>query len=193
MRWLFFAVFAYLFLAVGQGAEALLHLPVTTPAVSPDFVLILAAFIGLWASPNAVLWGCCLLGVLVDLSKPVPVGASTTLALLGPATLGYLFGGYAMLQIRGLLHRTSPLAVAVMSLAGGVFIHLGAVAILSMRSATWLFNQPIVGWDAADELIHRFFILLYTAVAAVPIAWLLAYTQPLWGFDPPRSGYAPRR
>lgn len=191
MRWPIFAIFAYVALALDQSVNVLLHIPTRWGPVSPEFVLILAAFIGLWAPPNAVLWGCFLMGLFVDLNPAYPgTGGANLQVIVGPAALGYLFGGYAMVQFRGLLHRDSPLAIGALTFASGLFIHLVIMAVLVLHG---LIQKPLPGWDPPDQLVYRFFTLLYTAVAAVPVAWLLVRTQWLWGFDTSRSGFIARR
>ncbi|MCE9592319.1 MAG: hypothetical protein K8S99_17570 [Planctomycetes bacterium] len=196
MRWLVFAVFAYLALALNDGAAALLYVPTRLGPITPDFVLMLAAFIALWASPSVAMWACLVLGLLVDLMKPVSAVRGNdvvTFAVLGPATLGYLFAGYVMVRLRAVLNRASPLAVSVMSFAAGIFVHLTIVAMLALRNAPWFLNQHLAGWDDADQLIFRFLSMLYTAAAAIPVGWVLTRLQPFWGFESPRSGFLPRR
>lgn len=190
MRWPIFAIFAYVALALNQSVNLLLHIPTWWGDVSPDFVLILAAFIGLWASPNAVLWGCFLLGLFVDLNPHTGTDEASLQIIVGPAALGYLFGGYAMIQFRGLLHRDSPLAIGVLTFGSGIFIYLVIMAVLVLHG---LIQQPLPGWDPPGQLVYRFFMLLYSAVVALPVAWLLVRSQWLWGFDAPRSGFIARR
>jgi cell shape-determining protein MreD len=171
MNWPVFALFAYVAAALDLGLGSL---PVVGEA---SFILILAVFVGLNAPGSVVAWALLILGLLVDL-QPGPVHGAV---LLGPGALGFLAGAYAVLQLRTLLFRESVMTLAVMVLAVGVFVQLVMVALLTMRGLPMI-AEPIAGWNAADQLAHRFMQLLYTAALSVPVGWVLIRSRPLWGF-----------
>lgn len=176
MNWLVFALAAYVMLALETGLRTLLGVSGLAGAY-PSFVLILAVYIGLVAPSHVVPWAMLALGLLVDLQAgPVPEAA-----IIGPAALGYLFGAYVVLQLRVLVFRESVITLAALVFATGIFVQLVIVGLYTMRGLPWLTAQPVEGWSAADQLVHRFFVLLYTAIAAVPIGALLLRTTPLWG------------
>lgn len=174
MNWLIFIISAYLLLALQEGLRTLL----TIGDVSPNFILVLAVFVGMMAPGHVVPWALLALGVLMDL-QPGPVREAT---LIGPAALGYLAGSYVVLQLRTMMFRESVLALGVLVLAVGVFVELVTVAVLTARGLSVLTGEPIAGWSAPDQLVHRFLALLYTAVLALPIGAVLFKTAPLWAF-----------
>ena len=57
--------------------------------------------------------------------------------------------------------------------------------LLVMRSRSWYPGGPIYWPDTSMgvEMLRRILIALYSAVAAVPVGWLLVRTLPLWGFQ----------
>ncbi len=178
MNWLIFSLTAYLVLALEKGFRALWGIPDET-GVTPSLTLILMVFIGLSAAPMSVAWAALILGVLVDLQP-----TTGAIAILGPAAIGYLVGAYAVVQLRNLLFRESILTLAIMVFAVGLFVNLTEVAIYSFRGLSFLAADPMPEWSAFDELARRFVALLYSAVVALPMGWLLFKLQPLWGFGP---------
>ncbi len=120
------------------------------------------------------------LGLLVDL-QPNPTPAVT---IIGPASLGYLVGAYVVLQLRALVFRESVITLAALVFTTGIFIQLVIVGIYTMRGLPWLTAQPVEGWNTADQLVNRFFILLYTTVMVVPIGALLLRRRPSGAFPP---------
>ncbi len=181
MRWPVFAILAYLFLVLEEGLRTLVAIGYT----SPSLLLILAVFVGLWAPSRAAAWAGLALGLLIDLSHPVRLaGQAFDFALIGPACLGYFAAVYVTLQLRGMVFRDSALAIGVLVLIAGLFARLVAIAILTVRGLPWLVAEPLAGWDAADQLVAGFLELLYTAVVAVPIGYLLIRFKWVWGFTP---------
>ena len=186
MRWPIFLIFAFVTLVLELGLKHLIYVGESTYWITPSFLLVLGAFLSMWAPSRHVLWAMLVLGLLVDLQPPgIPVGDSVSATnIIGPFALGYLFAGYAALQIRGLMYRETPLAIAAMTFALGIFVNLVGVALLTFRGLPLPFlSDPIPGWSAADQLFHRFLELIYSAVLAVPLGFLLLRTYPIWGFD----------
>jgi rod shape-determining protein MreD len=185
MRWFVYAIFAFLALVLDIGLRRLLKLEVVSEP-SPSFVLIVAVFVAMWAPPRAAMWSGLIIGLLVDLSSLSPTEADGY-ALIGPAALGFMLGSYAVVQLRGLMYRDSPLALAALVFLGGVFVHLMIVAVLTVRGLP-MFGYPVSGWSAATQLYERFWVLLYTAIVAVPVGYVLLRTQPIWGFEGVKGG-----
>jgi len=173
MNWLTFTLVTYVLLCAEIGLRGALRLG----EVYPSFLLILMVFIGLTASPMTVAWAALILGLLADLQP-----TTGALAIPGPAAIGYLVGAYAVVQLRNLLFRESVLTLAIMVFAVGLFVNLAEVALYSFRGLGFLADEPIPGWSAPGELVTRFLRLLYSAVVAVPLGWLLIKSVPLWRF-----------
>lgn len=199
MRWIFFAIFAYLALALDFGLRPLLALGPERNGVVPEFTLILAIYVGLWAPSTMVGWCCLILGAATDLLnvRGVVPGAEasydTVGAILGPYALAFLVGGYAIVQTRALVYRESPLALAVIAFAVGAIIHLVAMLLLTFRGVPLLLGEPLAGWSVTDELVHQFLRLVYTAFVAVPTAMLLFRIYPAVLIDPLKGAHTFRR
>jgi len=179
MNWLFFALATYLTLVVETGLRATWMLPIAG-GMTPALLLVLLVFIGLHAPTWTVIWAGLVLGLVADLqSSPMP----ETL-LIGPTTLGYLAAAYTVLQLRSMVFRQSLLTLVALVLAAGLFAEGVTVAMLTVRSWSWTLGQPIPGWSAADQLVHRFLELIYTSAVALPLGVLLFRTTRLWGFAP---------
>jgi cell shape-determining protein MreD len=188
MRWFIFLVFAFVLLVLETGLRSLLRVDTSAGQVCPSFLLILATFVAVWAPARIVPWAMLVLGLLCDL-QPIPVVEPVTVAsIIGPATLGYMLGGFAVLQVRSLIYRNSPFALAITVIVAGVFVHLVIIAALTVRGVPLPgFPGRLEGWSVADQFYRRFFELLYTAALAVPLGWLLGKTQPIWGFESVKS------
>lgn len=183
MRWLIFTIAAFVAYVLETGLRNLLAIPDEAGA-APSFLLILAAFIGLMAPSPTVAWAALVLGLLTDLKTPLTSDG----VLIGPAAVGFLAGGYALVQLRAMVFRESVLSLAVMTFTMGVFAQLVIVAILTVRGLTPA--GPIEGWDAPTQLLHRFFDLLYTVALSIPLGVLLFRYVQVWGFPKvPRTGY----
>lgn len=173
MNWLIFALASYLFLVLQTSLGSLL----TIDHASPDFMLILLVFVGLCAPSRVLAWTALIIGLLVDL-QPGPLAVP----IIGPAVLGYLAGAYVLVQLRGLVFRESVITFAALVLIVGIAVQLVMVAIYTLRGFPWPLAEPVPGWVATDQLVQRFFVLIYSMVLAVPLGWLLLRTSSLWSF-----------
>ncbi len=175
MNWLTFTILAYLSYAL----QLLVSARWPTPGHEPMLLLILLVFIALQAPAIAVGWSALLLGLLVDIMLQ-----QHETGLIGPWALGFLAAGYALVQLRNLLFRDSMFTIAIMTLVAGVFALLVATTLHAMRqNITLLGNEPVANFKAADQLVHGFIVLLYSAVVAIPAGYLLLRSRPLWGFS----------
>ncbi len=179
MNWLAFSIVAYLCLLMQVGLTPLLGIP-DPMGVTPNFLLIYAVYIGMNAPPRMVGWSMLIVGLLENLLPgPLPAGP-----ILGPETLGYLFGAFAVLQLRGLVFRESVISLAMLVLFVGIFIELVIVALYSARGLPFLLGQPIPHWDPSDQLFERFWVLLYSVVVSLPLGGLLIKLSPVFRFSP---------
>lgn len=190
MRWAVFCLFVLIMLALELGLKVLLGIP-DAQGVTPSFLLILAVFVAMSAPRQAAVWAALVAGLVVDLTQPVRTnpplaidGGVVDLALLGPVGLGYLAGALVTFELRGLVFRDSTIAFAALVFTAGLFVQLVVVGLITLRGLAWVPGEPIVAWSAADQLVQRFFQLLYTAVLAVPIGFVLLRFDAFWGFKP---------
>ncbi|MCX5659157.1 MAG: hypothetical protein NTW19_05470 [Planctomycetota bacterium] len=195
MRWLFFAIFAYLALALDLGLRSLLAIDAGVGPITPSLTLILAVYVGLWAPSRAVAWAFLILGAATDLLSfwPASDPGQPLGNILGPTALAYLVGAYAIIQIRGFVYRESTLAMAVVAFGVGAVIHLVAMLLLTLRGLPFPLGEPIPNWHVADEFIRRFLSLLYTAVAAVPVGMAFNRIYPGAWIDPLKGAHTFRR
>jgi len=175
LNWIVFVITTYVLLALQSGLAPAW----AVGGATPNLLLILAVFIGISAGRAVVMWAVLILGLLLDL-QPGPLSGQGV--ILGPHAVGYLVGGYAVLQLRNLLFRESVVTIIVMVFAVGGFAALVETLIYALRGLPWLANQPLHDWSTIDQLWRRLQELLYTAVAAVPLGLLLQSTRKLWGF-----------
>jgi rod shape-determining protein MreD len=177
MSWLIFTLVVFVAFSLETGLQTLLAIPGPT-GVAPSFLLVVAVFIGLLAPSTTVAWAFLIIGLLVDL-QPGPVREGV---ILGPAALGYLVGGYTVVQLRTLVFRESVLTLAVMTFIVGVFIELVIVMLYTARGLPITPADPIAGWSAADRLKDGFLQLVYSAALAVPVGALLFRYAHIWAF-----------
>lgn len=181
MSWLVFALAAYLLTALQEGLSPLWSIAYGRAAeAAPSLLLILLCFVSLLAPGAASLWAALVLGLIADALSGTPI--------VGPHALGYMLGAYLVLQLRALVFRESVFTLAFMTLAAGLFVHLAAVALLSIRGLPVSPAEATPGFAAADQLVTRFFDVLYSAVVAIPVGWLLFKTAALWRFSSKARG-----
>jgi len=182
MRWTVFALAAYAALALQVG----LARHVSLGSAQPQIVLLLAVFVALSAPTRTAVVACGILGLFMDLlASPYVLAATATLepapqaaTILGPYTLGYMAGGYLVVQLRPMLFRHHPLTMAAMALAAGAEAHLLVVGLLWLRN--WY--EPIEGFIASAELGVRGLGLLYTAGLGLLLAYPAKWITPAFAF-----------
>ncbi len=173
-----FGILAFVMLVLERGLHPLLALG---DSVSPSFLLILLVYVGMFAPPLTAAFAAVVLGALVDVTNPLamlpPVGLKP---IIGPHALGFLVGAYALIQLRGMIFRGSPVTMAIVVFLVGTFVSLTTVFLLGMRG---FIAEPIIGFSPVEDLVHRFLVLLYTAAMALPVGWLLSKATPLLAFS----------
>lgn len=177
MNWIAFAIAAWVACGLEYGLKDAFRLGQTP--VAPSFLLILGVFICLWASPQALMFGCLAVGLLLDFLYLQQVqGTERWLTVPGPHALGLLLGGYAVLNMRGLMFRRNALALAFLCLVAGALMHIVAWALLYLRG---VWGVPVFG-GVAGELGYRLGSTVYTAVVALVIGLILGVMRPVFGF-----------
>lgn len=152
--------------------------------ISPSFLLVLLVFVAMSTRRITVAWASICLGLLVDLTYPISMTDHVAdMAIVGPASLGYLVGGLIVTRLRGIVFKDSPIAMPTMAIAAGFFVHLTIVAMLVIRQLPWLEAEPIPHWNIADQLADRFCMVVYTAVWAAPLGFVFVRLRPIWGFS----------
>ena len=133
MRWVTFAIVAYVAIALEKGLMDTLAFH-GFGSIRPSLIAVLLVFIALNGPKQAVLWAALILGVLMDLCVPLEDATGRVRFLIGPYALGYVFAAYMVLQLRPMVFRRRVLTQSVLAalavLAAGVI----AVAIFTVRS-----------------------------------------------------------
>ena len=181
MRWLVFLIFAITAIVLELSFRHVLALR-SLGGVSPSFIAPLVVFVALCASRRSALWACLLLGLLLDMLTQLPYGKEIAY-VPGPHALGYVFGGYLVLQIRAMVFRGRVLTLALLTLALVVAVSIVVVAIYSIRSwypdsATIYPTKP----SALRAMLRQIGVGIYSALMAIPVGWILLQTLPLWSF-----------
>lgn len=147
--------------------------------IVPSVFLVLAVFIGQCGPGVAALGSALILGLLADtFARPYPeLGV-----LIGPYTLGFTVGVYAVLQLRTLLFRHAVLTLAVMTLVASVFVELVAAMMLGLRGVSFLTNHPLPDTGVAATFGRGLLRTLYSVTLSVPLGWLLLRTRSTWHF-----------
>lgn len=182
MRWGIFAVAVFVTIVADVALSGLFEIRVPSlGGVRPSLASILALYVSMWAPRTIALWACFLIGALVDLTTPIAYPPAETAHLLGPHALGFAFACALALQVRSMVMRRQVFATAVLC---GVYALASAIvvtAVFTVRS--WLpFAVEFDQFAPAGDLVRRALVAVYTALAALPLAWLLLRTQPAWGF-----------
>ncbi len=182
MRWATFVVLTFLCIALELSLRGVLELR-SIGGITPSFIAPLVVFISMFAPRMTSLWSCLLLGLLMDISTPIAPHSGPSFYVFGPYALGYVFGGFMILQLRPMVFRQRALTIGFLTVLCLVAVALVTVAIFIIRS--WYAPDPSIypiSPSAANELFLRFGIALYAGVFAIPFGWLLLATLPFWGF-----------
>lgn len=191
MNWLVFALAAWVAIGLETGLKETLAVRPGGMTLAPSFLLPLAVFVAMSASPSAVLWACLALGLLMDLTAPVVTAGGAPIVVVGPYALGFFVAGQYVLAIRGLMLRRNPLAMVFLAITGSFVVHLVVVALFTVRQ---LFGGT-AGWQPSAELVERFGSSLYTGAAALVLSLILLPLSSAFGFHGtgPSRGPLPRR
>ena len=178
MNWLLYAILGVLLVVMDASVMPVLRLGAIWPEAAPGLV----AFVALWASRRSVPWAALLLGLLQDLSSPVVVGDREVIHLIGPATLGWLFGAAALLPLRRVLLRRHPIAVGAATVVLVLLANLVWGAIFSLRV---LLHDEAAPWPPGGGVAALGTAALEAiadGVVAVPLAWMLMRLGDWWRF-----------
>lgn len=178
MRWFPFFILAYVTLGLQLG----LSLSISYRSAVPNLVLILVVFIASNAPRDTALLSAFLLGLFHDMISIEPLGYHA----FAYGVMGLLVSGS-----RQVAYRDHPLTHFFLTLC----VALLTAVIFWIHSIIRPPGQPLElpsgeVLPAIRPAAGVFFLsALYTALAAVPVLWLMTKTKPLLGFKVSRKRY----
>ncbi len=188
MRMLSFGFIAYIFIALEIGLRPLFSIG----GVEPSFVLIYMIFLASLAPASAAIWAGLILGLLIDLTHPYPGVDGTVITIAGPHALGFALGALLIIQVRTQVYKKHPLTIAFLTLIAGATTYSLATFLLFCRwlLGSWVQWYAPFAFSPTDELVQRFWIILLSAIIAIPLSWMLAKMSPIFVFQVhPRYGH----
>ena len=178
MRWVVvFVVVSVLAVAMQTSlVEWLLTLD-SLGGIWPSLVGVVLVFVAIFAPRPAVLWAAWGLGLFYDLSLAQPQGVQ-----IGPHALGYVFGAYLILQLRTMVFRRHLITISLMT---AMFLAASGVVEVALLTVRLMFGDASLAaaeFRPVIEMLKRFGIAIYSALAAFPIGWILIKSLSLWAF-----------
>ena len=152
MRWLTFFILAYV-ATVLQSTLLGLMTGATVGGATVNLLFILALYYALSARKSDAPWACMALGLMADLASSYPFGAYAA---------AFAVAGWGVTRIRSHLVGEHPISVLFMSfiLTFLLEVIVGAVAFKSTTPWGYLLSTALL-------------TAVFTAIAAVPVHWLL--------------------
>ena len=150
--------------------------------VLPGIAGTLAVFLVLCAQRSHALWACLAIGLFLDFSEFALYDGDIAYCLVGPYTLGFLFGANLILPLRAMVFSRNPMTFGVLAF---LFMLAVTVVYLMLWQIRGLYPGSPPPWIEAsilDELGRRVLCALYSGLIAIPVGWFLVKTSPLWGF-----------
>lgn len=138
----------------------------------PSFMLVLLAFVTLYASPQAALGSALLAGLYVDVQAPAvfPTGGGY---VIGPHALAMTAAAWLVLHVRESLFRRNALTVAATAFLLTATQALVFLAIAGLRLA---YADPAPLWGGGRGVAafaHSLVDGVYTALLTLPLAWVI--------------------
>lgn len=147
----------------------------------PGLAGTLAVFLILAAPRRNALWACLVTGLLLDLNVDA-LWDGRPYHLIGPYTLGFLFGANLILPLRGMVFSRNPLTFGLLTALFLLAVSIVYLALWQIRGH-YAGSTPIWGDASAVQAFGSLLLwALYSGAVAVPVGWLLVRTTPLWGF-----------
>lgn len=176
MNWIVFTIFAWIGMAFETGFRDALQLG-NTP-ISPSLIMILLAFIALWAPIRHALPAALVVGLLLDFNELVRTPDGEYIVVLGRHALGCLLACYTVVMMRGMMFRRNVITIVVLAAVMAALTQVVAIALLRFRSI----YDIIVVTDAGRQLGWQLASAVYTGVLAIVVGPALNRMKWLFGF-----------
>jgi len=170
MRWITYAILAYVTLGMQTGLSAALHVA----GAGPNFVLMSVIFICLNAPRDTALLGAFLLGALQDL---------TSQGTMGLYSFSYGLVALMVVSSRQTIYREHALTHFSLTLVAGVLTAM----VLAIHD--WI-RPP--GSGVRPAAWPLFYSAFYSALLAVPVLGALRRMKPFFRFRSQQRGRMPR-
>ncbi len=179
MRWLPFGILTFVVLVLQSSLGAIIVFNVPGLGnVAPDAMAMVAVFVAMCCSnrTDAVIAGW-VLGFCLDLTV---VGGLSTMAALGPMSLGYAAAVWMLYSVREMVFGTR---IGPQIILGGLFV--------LVAHGIWLISQSVLAWNwvgFGQSFRQMVGVMIFTGVL-MPLAYrLLLPIQMVFMEMPVRSG-----
>jgi len=176
VNWLTFALASWILMGLELGLKD--RLAIGASGVAPTFVLPLAVFVAAAAPARIAIGAAMILGLIIDLTGPVPLQNGGLVTIAGPHALGFALGAQVVVLLRGMMLTRSVLTLAVLTMIAGTLAAIVVVALHTARAA----YDPIA-WRPLSQLGVRLLSAAYTGAAAIALGLVLMPLAPLFQFD----------
>lgn len=146
--------------------------------VTPSFMIPLLVFVALHADTRPTLWAALILGLLIDLTRPIAMIDGGAAIIPGPHALGFLLAAWMTLSLRTMVIRRNPLTLVVLSVLAATVSGLAVILLITLRGV-W---DGSLAWRGTGELLPTVLSALYTALAALLMSFPLFALTPFFGF-----------
>ncbi|MDG2030346.1 MAG: hypothetical protein P8J45_05015 [Phycisphaerales bacterium] len=147
----------------------------------PGLAGTLAVFLVLAAPRRNALWACLAIGLLLDFNVDA-LYDGRPYHLIGPYTLGFLFGANLILPLRSMVFSRNPLTFGLLTAFFLLAVSIVYLALWQIRGH-YEGSMPVWGDGSAVSAFGMLLLwAVYSGAIAIPMGWLLVRTTPLWGF-----------
>ena len=150
--------------------------------VVPSIAGTLAVYLVLSAPRQSALWACLAIGLLLDFSEQAMFDGLYPYHLIGPYTLGFLFGANLILPMRAMVFSRNPLTFGLLTFFFLLGVTIVFLALWQLRSFYEGSPPPWGGHGVFSEFGTRLLWAFYSGLIAIPVGWLLIRSAPIWGF-----------
>lgn len=177
MNWLVFLLVLWVSAGLELGLVGVLQ--IGSLPIAPSALILLLAFIALWARPADLIVASLVIGLLIDALNQTPTAMGDHVAIFGPHALGAVLMARIALVVRGAMYRQGIITLAITTLLVGLGMHLVALALLVIRAS----YDVVLTSSLASEFATRGASALFTAILAIPLGFLIQrFLKPIMGF-----------
>ncbi|MEM9082183.1 MAG: hypothetical protein AAGB34_01210, partial [Planctomycetota bacterium] len=147
--------------------------------ITPSLMMVYLVFVCMFVRASAAPLAAIAVGLLMDLLREMTrESTGGGVVAVGPSVLGCLLAASFALNMRGIVYQKNVPTLVVLSGVGAALGFMTTAFVLVLRSK---YDDLVLAGD------HQFVLALgsalYTAVAAIPLGFLLLAIRRLFGFE----------